>query len=64
MLDLPLPFRPVIALNCWSKPCTTVRLAYDLKPRTRAEGVRQRPLFVRACFQILLCFVLFPVTPP
>ena len=27
MLDFPEPFRPVMALNCVSKPDTTVRLA-------------------------------------
>ena len=32
MFDLPLPFNPVIALNCGSKPETVVRVAYDLKP--------------------------------
>jgi len=32
MLDLPLPFRPVTALNNGSKPLTSVRCAYDLKP--------------------------------
>ena len=30
--DLPLPFRPVMALKAGSKPETTVRVAYDLKP--------------------------------
>lgn len=32
MFDLPLPFNPVIALNCGSNPETVVRVAYDLKP--------------------------------
>ena len=32
MFDLPLPFKPVIALNCGSNPETLVRVAYDLKP--------------------------------
>lgn len=32
MLDLPLPLRPVIALNCGSKAGTVTRCAYDLKP--------------------------------
>ena len=32
MLDLPLPFNPVIALNCGSNPETVVRVAYDLNP--------------------------------
>jgi len=39
MLDLPLPFRPVMALNCWSKPVTTVRLAYDLKPSIMISSI-------------------------
>ena len=34
MLDLPDPFRPVIALNCGSKPGMTTLCAYDLKPST------------------------------
>lgn len=32
MLDLPLPFKPVIALNWGSNPAIVVRVAYDLKP--------------------------------
>jgi len=32
MLLFPLPLRPVMALNSGSKPDTTVRCAYDLKP--------------------------------
>ena len=32
ILDLPLPFKPVIALKSGSNPLTSVRLAYDLKP--------------------------------
>jgi len=32
MLDLPEPFRPVMALNWGSNPATTCRCAYDLKP--------------------------------
>lgn len=32
MLDLPEPFRPVMALNWGSNPATTWRCAYDLKP--------------------------------
>lgn len=32
MLDLPLPFKPVIALNWGSNPAMVVRVAYDLKP--------------------------------
>jgi hypothetical protein len=32
MLDLPEPFRPVIALKVGSQPVMTVRTAYDLKP--------------------------------
>lgn len=32
ILDFPLPFKPVIALNDGSKPLMTVRLPYDLKP--------------------------------
>jgi hypothetical protein len=32
MLDLPDPLRPVMALKKGSKPDTTVRVAYDLKP--------------------------------
>ena len=32
MLDLPLPLRPVMALNSESKPEISVREAYDLKP--------------------------------
>jgi hypothetical protein len=32
MLDLPEPLRPVMALKDGSKPDTTVRVAYDLKP--------------------------------
>ena len=34
MLDLPLPFRPVMALNSGSNPAISVRVAYDLKPST------------------------------
>lgn len=34
MLDLPDPFRPVIALNCGSKPGMTTLCAYDLNPST------------------------------
>ena len=32
MLDFPLPFRPVTALNSGSQPEMTVRFGYDLKP--------------------------------
>ena len=34
MLDLPLPLRPVMALNSGSNPEISVRVAYDLKPST------------------------------
>ena len=32
IFDLPLPFKPVMALKRGSKPFTSVRLAYDLNP--------------------------------
>lgn len=32
ILDLPVPLRPVIAVNSGSNPCTSVRRPYDLKP--------------------------------
>lgn len=32
ILDLPLPFRPVMELKLSSHPEMTVRTAYDLKP--------------------------------
>lgn len=32
MLDFPVPFNPVIALNSLSNPSTSHRLPYDLKP--------------------------------
>ena len=34
ILDLPVPFNPVIALNSGSNPNISVRLPYDLKPST------------------------------
>ena len=33
MLDLPDPFKPVMALNEASQPVISVRTGYDLKPR-------------------------------
>lgn len=34
ILDFPVPFKPVIALNSGSNPNISVRLPYDLKPST------------------------------
>ena len=37
MLDLPLPFKPVMALNFGSKLGMVTRVAYDLKPSSVIE---------------------------
>jgi hypothetical protein len=39
MLDLPEPFRPVMALKNGSKLGTAVRCAYDLKPSTTISSI-------------------------
>ena len=43
MLDLPEPFRPVMALKNGSKLGTTVRWAYDLKPSTTISSINMAP---------------------
>ena len=40
ILDLPEPFRPVMALNSESKPEMMVRFAYDLKPSRMISTIR------------------------
>ena len=45
MLDLPVPLKPVMALNCGSNVPITVRCAYDLKPSTTIScAAGERPL--------------------
>lgn len=39
MLDFPLPFSPVIALNSGSNPIISVLCAYDLKPSTTMDFI-------------------------
>ena len=39
MLDLPLPFRPVIALKKGSNAGTVTRVAYDLKPSSVISSI-------------------------
>lgn len=39
MLDLPEPFKPVMALNEASQPVIWVRTGYDLKPRNTSNYI-------------------------
>lgn len=62
MLDFPEPLSPVMALKDGSKPDTTVRVAYDLKPSITtssmymAAGAPQEPR--RSWFEVMLRLTL------
>jgi hypothetical protein len=51
MLDFPVPFRPVMALNCSSKPGMTTRCAYDLKPSSDISLMCMTPSFCRSTYK-------------